>query len=147
MPTAAVAGLWVAASILTAACAQQSPRQDASQAGFQTFWEEFRSVVLASDKAKIQSLASFPFRTRGPSDSDPIISHDPASFSVLLDTLLLQDPGLKPEPETMRALIDRTASVSASSMGDGGQSARIGSFVFQWSGGRWRFAMAYTEEQ
>jgi len=146
MRTVGVAGLWLVVA-LSAACGQQAPRQEASQAGFQAFWSDFRSAVLGGDRAKTLAMTAFPFKTRGPSDADPIISHDAASFSGLLDTLLTQDPGLKPEPETMRAFIERTPTVPTTTMGDGGQSARVGAFVFQWTSGRWKFTMAYTEDQ
>jgi hypothetical protein len=89
-------------------------------------------------------MTEFPFRTRGPNDRDPVVSHDRAAFLGMVAQLLDADSGMKPEPEAMRDLIKRTAKLQASPAGSA--SARLGSFVFQEVRGRWRFTMAYLDE-
>jgi len=127
----------------TVACGQQ-PRSNRSAENFPAFWSQFREAALAGNGNRVAELTQFPFRTRGPTDSDPTVTHDRAAFDTVFQTLLGQDPGLRPEPETMRSLIDRTATVTSDQLGDGGQTARIGLFVFQKVGNRWLFTMAYT---
>ena len=129
-----------------AACGQQ-PRADRSLESFPAFWSQFRDATLAGDLKRVAQLTQFPFRTRGPSDSDPTVTHARAAFDSVFQKLLRQDPGLSPEPETMRSLIDRTATVTSDQLGDGGQTARIGLFLFQKVGTRWLFAMAYKDEE
>ncbi len=91
-------------------------------------------------------MTRFPFRTRGTLDTDSIVVYDRLAFLDIVDRLLAQDPGLRPEPETMRDLIDRTDSVTTRHLGDGGRTARIGVFVFERGPDGWRFARAYIDE-
>jgi hypothetical protein len=127
----------------TTTCSQSSTSRPASQT-LDEFWSAFRAAVAAKDNTAIASLSEFPFKTRGPLDSAPIVAHDRSSFLRMVDRMLDQDSGLKPEPDRMRELIKRTSSIQRSS--PGGSSARLGAFVFQTAQGRWRFAMAYVDE-
>lgn len=124
-------------------CSQAGTGPRASQT-VDEFWSAFRAAVANKDNSAIASLSEFPFKTRGTLDSAPVVVHDRSSFLKVVDRMLDQDPGLKAEPETMRDLIKRTARIQPSSAG--GSSARLGSFVFQTSQGRWRFTMAYIDE-
>jgi hypothetical protein len=126
-------------------CPQQTGRES-PVGSFQKFWSDFREAALTGNKDKIASLAEFPFQTRGILDSDPLQMHDRASFLSLFDRLLSQDPGLSREPQTMRSLLERTRSVTGKALDSGGDTARIGAFVFQRIGGRWRFTRAYIED-
>jgi hypothetical protein len=112
---------------------------------FLSFWREFRAAVLAPDTTKIDTLTRFPFRTRGPLDSDPVQSHTREQFRPLWPKLLASDPGLKPQPETMRQLIQRTERPGAQDWKPGAPKARIGNFVFEQANGKWLFTFAYTE--
>ena len=142
-------GLVVAAVVLPLAvsvsCAGQ-PSSAGSTAELQKFWTEFRAAALEGNMDKVASLTQFPFTVRGVLDSDPVQALDHAAFLPMFAKLLAQDPGLKAEPETMRDLIERTKALSDKALGDGGRTARLGTFVFARTGGQWRFTRAYVEE-
>jgi hypothetical protein len=127
-----------------AACGRPAAVEQNQTAMLAEFWVAFRSAVAAGNPEGIAALADFPFQTRGPSDSDPVVPRDRAAFLQLVGQMLETDSGMKPEPEPMRALIARTPELRPSSAG--GNSARVGSFVFRQVQGRWRFTMAYLDE-
>jgi hypothetical protein len=115
---------------------------------FQKFWSEFRTAALVNDKAKIASMAQFPFRTRGTDDSDPIMKHNKKAFFRIWDRLLAQDPGLSPEPDTTRRLLERKTSITSQDVTISGKrsSARVGNLVFTKVQGKWLFTFAYLDE-
>ena len=114
---------------------------------FHEFWGHFKSVVLAGNKEQVAAVTFFPFKTRGMLDSDPVRLHDRRSFDELFDRLLAQDSGLKKEPEPMRDLIQRTDFSQAKPVKKHNSRERIGNFVFQRVDNRWRFVMAYLDEE
>jgi len=126
-------------------CAQEQRRRDPIGT-FQDFWLEFRRAVLVGDKEHVAALTRFPFHIRGPLDTDSVVAYDRQAFLGIVDRLLEQDPGLRPEPERMRDLIDRTDSVTSRHLGDGGRTARIGVFVFERGPDGWRFSRAYVDQ-
>ena len=140
-----VACLLLFALSAPSSCAQHEARGSSLEV-FQKFWSEFREAALAGNKEKIASLTEFPFETRGQLDESRVMKHDRASFLSILDKLLDQDTGLSPEPEPMRRLIGRMTRMTAKELGDDGQTARVGGFVFQRIKDRWVFTMAYVEE-
>ena len=133
-------------TLMLPACLAQPPARKNAGEDFQGFWSGFRAAALAGDQQKVAAMTQFPFKTRGVMDSDPVVSHDRAGFLKLWDKLLEQDPGLKPEPETMRQFIQRKTQIVAADLGRTGSTARIASFVFQKVNDRWLFTMAYVEE-
>lgn len=118
---------------------------DATNAGgattFQTFWSEFRTAALSKDAGRVAALTQFPFKTKGTLDSGPVRTYDAEAFRALLPKLLETDSGLSAEPETMLRYIEKKTTASAD-----GDSARVGSFRFEKTGGKWRFTQAYVEE-
>jgi hypothetical protein len=124
-------------------CAQLDHKQNKGQS-LQEFWSVFRGEVLAGDKKKIASMTKFPFKTRGVSDDDPIITHNRDSFIRMLDRLLKHDPGLRREPDTMRDLVERTVIVPKKYIF--GDMFRIGDFCFEKTQGIWHFTKAYTDD-
>ena len=108
------------------------------------FWSAFRVAAAVTDREALASLTEFPFQTRGPSDSDPVVPQDRASFLRMLDQLLETDSGMKPEPEAMRDLIGRTPELRPSSAA--GTSPGLGTFVFREVQGRRRFTLACLDE-
>lgn len=74
-------------------------------------------------------------------DDDPWIPRDSAAVVTILDSLLTTDPGLGQE-STMRAMIIATDTLGLARQVAGGE-LRVGSFVFEARGGRWRFVKAY----
>lgn len=124
-------------------CARQNSKNNQQQS-FQEFWSDFRSAVLADDKNKILSMTKFPFKTRGVSDDDPVVSHDKASFIRILPRLLDQDTGISVEPETMRDLIKRTIKVPKDKVNNDAWH-RIGDICFENEKGIWSFTFAYFD--
>lgn len=137
-----IGALLFAISLLpaTVMCRQSS---SADPQTIEEFWAAFRKAVASKDYNTLAALTEFPFKTRGQLDSDPVVNRDRAAFLGMVDRLLDQDPGTKPEPETMRDLIGRTAVVRASADGN---SAKVGAFEFAKVRGRWRFTSAYVDE-
>lgn len=140
----ALCSILLSASVLPG-CAQDQHQREPI-AAFQEFWRQFRRAALAGDKEELATLTRFPFRTRGTLDTDSTVAYDRPAFLVVVDRLLEQDSGMRPEPETMRDLINRTDSVTTRFLGDGGPTARIGAFVFERGPDGWRFARAYIDE-
>jgi hypothetical protein len=114
---------------------------------FRNFWGQFRSSVLAGDKEQVASLTLFPFKTRGMLDSDPTRLHDRRAFIEMFDKLVMQDTGLKKEPEPMRDLIQRIETPQRQTVHKQQAMERIGNFVFQRIDHEWRFVMAYLDEE
>lgn len=102
--------------------------------------------MLAGEPERVASLTRFPFQTRGSLDDSAVETHDRATFLQYLDRWLEQDSGLGSEPQTMRDLVERTRSVTSMPADEGQETARVGSFVFQRSGGTWWFTLAYVED-
>jgi hypothetical protein len=136
LPLLAFVCLWVLAAGCTDSRGEES---------FDTFWARFREAVLAHDAGRVVALTAFPFKTRGPLDSDAVRSHDTAGFRNLFEKLLQQDSGASKDVESMQKFIERTPRVSDKSYGDGGASARVGAFLFQKIEGQWRFVLAYID--
>jgi hypothetical protein len=128
------------------ACLAEPPAGKSAVQDFQGFWSDFRTATLANDLGRIMAMTRFPFRTRGPMDDDPVVSHGKDGFAKLWEKLLLQDPGLRPEPETVRQLIQRKVRISAAEHGRGASTARVAGLVFERVNGRWFFTRAYVEE-
>lgn len=113
---------------------------------FSEFWTAFRAAALANDKEKVASMTKFPFPVHGTLDSSPSKSYDKAGFLKLFDTLMQQDPGLNPEPDTMRHYLERHPRPAEKDVRPGGTSARAANFEFQNVGGKWMFTTAYVED-
>ncbi len=128
----------------TVTCGRPAEVQPRAPVTIGEFWTAFRAAVAATDREALASLTEFPFQTRGPSDRDPLVPRDRGSFQRIVGQLLEADPGMRPQPETMRDLIARTSDLRPSPAG--GTTARLGSFVFREVQGRWRFTMAYLDE-
>lgn len=136
----------LALSLISHADAREGEVGDQPQA-FHEFWGHFKSGVLAGNKEQVAAVTFFPFKTRGMLDSDPVRLHDRRSFDELFDRLLAQDSGLKKEPEPMRDLIQRTDFSQVKPVKKHNSRERIGNFVFQRIDNRWRFVMAYLDEE
>lgn len=130
--------------LVQASCAQ--PAKQRAPDEFATFWTGFRTAVLAGERDRIASMTEFPFRTRGPLDSDPVRTHDRAGFPRLLDRLLAQDPGTARETSTMRRLIQDKTAITERDVNSMGNQARVGNFVFRKVGEHWVFTLAYLDE-
>jgi hypothetical protein len=91
----------------------------------------------------VATLTQFPLRTRGQMDDDPEVTHGRGELAALLARLMEQDPGLSAQPETMRALFDRTQTLGAFELSP--EQARVGAFEFARTPAGWRWVYAYTE--
>lgn len=136
----------LALSLIPQAHAREGEVGNQPQA-FHEFWGHFKSGVLAGNKEQVAAVTCFPFKTRGMLDSNPVRLHDRRSFDDLFDRLLAQDSGLKKEPEPMRDLIQRTDFSQVKPVKKHNSRERIGNFVFQRLDNRWRFVMAYLDEE
>jgi hypothetical protein len=97
--------------LATATCGHPAEVEQRAPVTIGEFWSAFRKAVAAADLEGVAALTEFPFQTRGPSDSDPVVPRDRAAFLGLVGQMLETDSGMKAESETMRELIAKTAWV------------------------------------
>jgi hypothetical protein len=117
------------------------------------FWSRFRTAVLSDDRAALQSMVRFPFKTRGVSDDDPVVSHDQAAFWDIYARVLAQDTGYG-QGQTERQHIESNAQLPSEALGDGktepvkddATQFRVGALEFEKSGDKWYWVSAYLEE-
>jgi hypothetical protein len=114
--------------------------------GFQLFWSAFRQAALAGDKDKLEAMTKLPILVKGTVDEDAVKHYDIKLLLGNFDRLLSQDTGQKPEPETMKSLIEKTQVIAAGQTRISIHEVRIGTFVFQKIQNRWLFSIAYIEE-
>jgi len=131
---------------LPGAALAELPRKPTPVEEFQVFWTNFRAAVLADRTDQVAEHTAFPFKTRGPVDSDPIVTHTKESFLKNFAKWINMDVGLSKEPESMRQYIERKTTVTVKDVSANGVGARVANFVFNKARGRWLFTMAYVEE-
>lgn len=136
----------VALAFLFATGASALGQSDSALKDFQEFWTQFRGAALSGKSERCLALTAFPFKTRGPTDADPVRTHSQAEFPGLLAALLAQDSGLAAEPLSMREYIAHHPMIQKKLVRADGLSARVGTFVFEKRAGEWRFVQSYTEE-
>ncbi|MEW6517646.1 MAG: hypothetical protein AB1439_12170 [candidate division FCPU426 bacterium] len=135
---------WVLSGFALAACSQGQP--PAAQGDFHAYWKEFRAASLSLSARKAAAMTQFPFITRGEMDEDPEIPRDREWFERMYPAVLQADPGMRPEPETMLQLINRTPQVTERDYAPGSDFARVGLFEFRKINGAWKFVRAYWAE-
>jgi hypothetical protein len=135
--------------LLLAGCVFAQPNTPGNYRDFRAFWAEFRAAILNMDEGKIVELSHFPFETRGPDDSDPIVYHDEKSFHKIIDEILDQPiyrmVGSQLNLTSMREVIKNKADISEGDLTDDG-FARIELFSFIKLNHVWKFNRAYLEE-
>lgn len=125
---------------------------------FQIYWDDFRNAVLAWDKEKVADMTHFPFETRGPDDSEPIIRINRGQFiKCILERSMRQyerDAKINgiPVEESLREAIFNTKTLKADKQivnGNSGQPhdfVRVFDMIFKRVKGRWKWTFVFLEE-
>lgn len=132
--------LAVCVQLLAAGCAARGPAHE-----FPVFWREFREAALAGDVDRLAAMTRFPLEVRGPDDADPVQRRGREAFAGTVARVMQQDAGEQPRPETVRQFFERTREVPPQPDGARG-TARVGDFVFERTGGRWRLVRIYLAD-
>lgn len=117
--------------------------ENSTNESFKNFWQTFRRAVLDRDTNTLISLTTFPIETRGPMDSDAIVSYSKTNFTKVFDLYLLQGSGLEEGSELdyiKKVDIPDTSDYSA-------ESARIGNLQFSYQNKRWSLTFIYLIPQ
>ena len=115
----------------------------------QRYWQEFRTAVVKNDVDRIADLTQFPFVvSAGTLDADRTTKTVRRSeFIKIFPRLLTNDPGVNPQPSTMRDLINENERLTTLFCSPDGGQIRVGDWVFQQIGQNWRFMQAYAEDK
>ncbi|WP_345237482.1 hypothetical protein [Hymenobacter saemangeumensis] len=116
---------------------------------FPEFWKDFRTAVINKDYSTIYKLTQFPFETRGPMDSDPLVKYDKAEFPKVFQTFLDEpvsdiDSTGKDIKTTQLGIIRHTI-VPGRHYTLNGDWARVGNLEFNKGSNGWRLTFAYLE--
>lgn len=112
----------------------------------QVFWTSFRHVVLKKGASEVSKYTAFPFEVAGELDSSKKREIDKREFVKLFPSLLTTDPGLSPEPTTMRCFVKGTLTLPSRACNRDSKEFRLGSWLFRLTAEGWRFVRAYIEE-
>jgi uncharacterized membrane protein YvbJ len=112
------------------------------------FWKSFRQAVLDNDMDKIIALTYFPFKVRGPTDSDPIMQYNKNKFPIIYKKLITQEEeimtsGASFVSSNMFELIRKKRTLDPKDF-NSPDCLRIYSFKFKVIKGCWYFTWAYT---
>jgi hypothetical protein len=129
------------ALVLVAIAAVRCASAEQPAADFPGFWTQFRRAVLADDMPRVMSMARLPVEVRGPMDGDPVEHLGKEQFPAAFHRLLEQDAGMRPEPETLRAYVQRRAAERAAA-----GTARVANLAFEQVDGRWWLVRMYRAE-
>lgn len=139
-----VLGLAPMAGIQTAASAMA--REAGCHASAQKYWTAFRAAALQQDPSALARLSKFPFAVSGALDDSGKREVTREKFAEIVPVLLGTDPGLSPQPTTMKDLLRATTRLSPSSCNASGNQFRVGAWVFELTAEGWRFAQAFVDE-
>ena len=134
--------LLAAFCLVFAGCPTAPETDTADDQKFADFWPEFRAAAVTEDTARLEKLAAFPFELRGTLDTKPAQTYDRAGFRRLAPKLLNQDSGMTEKAESMKKLLERTATAPSDTAG----TVRFGAFEFRKTLDGWRFVRAYLED-
>lgn len=112
----------------------------------QVFWTSFRHAALKRGASEVSRYTVFPFQVAGTLDSSERREIDKSEFRKIFPSLLTTDPGLSPQPTTMRCLVKATLTLPARSCNESSKEFRIGSWLFQLTAEGWKFVRAYIED-
>ena len=104
---------------------------------FISFWQTLRKAIVDNDTNTIIASTTFPFKTRGPMDSDPTIKYNRKEFIKVFSAFLKQSYNLETEIEDiMKTERPDTAYIN-------NVWARVGDLEFSKSNGMWKLTFAY----
>ncbi len=112
----------------------------------QHYWKAFRQSVLRGDHVAVTQATRFPFEVRGTLDESDRRLIDQKDFASLLPALLKADPGLFPQPSTMRSLLKASSRLKPSACNVQGDQLRVGVWVFERTPEGWRFVRGYLDQ-
>lgn len=112
---------------------------------FSIFWKSFRIAVLASDSNMLLQSTKFPFETRGPLDSDPVIKYSKSKFIPVFKAFLNQWNGIDTSGATEIIDIKKTENPNEDAVKN--DYARIGDMVFKKINKQWKFVFIYLNEE
>lgn len=118
---------------------------------FRPFWDQFRLAIENNDKNKVADLTQFPLETRGPDDSDPVISVSRDEFLAKgYDKTMNQFEdsvavGGKAIDVNLRQAIVKKTTLSTNDQ-QSADFAFILSMQFKRTGGIWKLTRIYIEE-
>jgi hypothetical protein len=104
---------------------------------FIEFWQTLRQAIINNDTNKIIASTAFPFETRGPQDSDPIINYERKNF-IRMFTAFLKQPGyLETELDDIKKTLQPDTTYINNTW------ARVGDLEFNNRNGQWKLTFAY----
>ena len=116
---------------------------DTTNSNFQQFWDNFREAVINNDTSKIIQLTRFPFETRGPQDSDPIIKYEKKKFLKVLEAYLKETTTWREDFSTITSREEIKRILKPDKTYVQGDWARIGNLEFKKENGKWFLIFAY----
>lgn len=111
---------------------------------FQSFWDNFRTAVLANNKQYVINSIKFPFKVMGTLDDDSTQLIEKSGFDSFYSKILSADTGLNAKPESMSQFIERNQRVDKSWVT--GDEAIVGNFRFIRIAGSWYFIAASVDD-
>lgn len=140
---------------------QEQPQGDGQSAAdnvasAKRFWTQFRSAVLAEDRATVADLVRFPITVRGGLDFMPVRTYDRSGFLRVYDKLFDQLIPVFVEQNSydtvdlsMRELVRRTEHPPSPNQYDPEYTRfRVENFEFERTHeGQWQLTQAYLDEQ
>jgi hypothetical protein len=132
-----------------ASFAQAAPRQGSEAANivdFQSFWAGFRKAAMNDDMAAVEAMASFPLKTKGELDDDPVKAVGTPAFAPLFHTSLKEAANMRGSNGSTLAFL-RANPVFPKIDLDGGGAQRIGGLVFRRQADGWKLSMIYRSDE
>ena len=126
---------------LNASCASNKCPDNA-----QEYWSTFRQAVLNDDVSSVIAVTEFPFILRGQLDDSPVRHLSRDEFTGEFPRMLASDPGMSPDPTSMKDYIARTSKLPTSFCNATGNQVRVGDWVFNLTPNGWRLVEAYLDE-
>jgi hypothetical protein len=114
---------------------------------FNVFWSKFRQAVIDNDTAKIKEYTVLPFKTRGPSDDDPIVEVNESSF-IKTFKLFLDNRNGTPEQKTHFEIVKGIVQIEKLRYGPYtllNNWARVDDLEFKKIGNQWKLYFAFIK--
>ena len=112
---------------------------------FPEFWRKFRIAVLNSDSIQLITMTTFPFKTHGPLDDDPMVEYKKEKFATVFQAFLKQNSGLNLEGGTELEEIKKATKPKEKDVD--GNYARVGDLVFNKNNEGWKLTLAYLNNE
>lgn len=117
---------------------------DKADSSFTAFWVLFRKAAIESDTNQLLRLVSFPIKTRGPLDNDPIIEYDAERIVHVLFAYLQQWDGIDLDGKTE---LDYIKKITNPKQKISNNRIRIGNMMFSLKNGFWKVDFLYLNNE